>query len=59
MSSILRFYRIKVKVTVGVQSFPIYHNPNWQVLLVQASLGTSWEPYIKYVCSSDTDIQNL
>ena len=32
-------HRIKIKVTVGLQNFPIYHNTNCQVLylpLVQA-----------------------
>ena len=37
--------------------FYIYYNTNCQVPLL--NLGTSWEVYIKHVCSSDTNIQNL
>ena len=49
--------RFKVKVTVGVQKFP--HLPQYNCKDLYFNFGTSLEAYIKPVCSSDTNIQNL
>ena len=45
----------KVKVTVGVQKFPQFTT----IQTARSNFGTSYEPYIKHVCSSDTNVQNL
>ena len=45
--------RTKVKVTVRLRTFFIYHNTNCQVPLLNFS--TSQEAYIKHVCLSDTN----
>ena len=54
---VIELHRIKVKVTVGIQNFPhLPQNTNCQVLYFNS--GTSYEPYIKHLCSFDTNIQN-
>ena len=54
----IEHYRIKVKVTVGLQKFP--HLPKYKLLVPITKLWYKLkEAYIKHICSSDSNIQNL
>ena len=50
----IELHRIKVKVTVGVQKF----SPFTTIQTVRSYSSTLVQAYIKYLSSSDTNIQN-